>query len=425
MRSLIRPFKLADRCVTNAEWIAFIEDGGYATPTLWLADGWATVKAQGWTAPLYWEEADGGFMQMSLLGFRPRRSCRARLPCQLLRGRCLCALGRLPAAHPNSNGRWPRASLPVEGRTLGASHLAPLRAEAGGPRPQADVWRCVGVDGKRLSSLPRLQGGARRGRRVQRQVHVQSVRAARRLLRHAAKGISARPTAISSIPISAGSSWACGWPATPDGARHPAHHRRRPRALFEPPVPEARSARRPILPTPCWRGSRTKPRSLPCRFFYDARGCGAVRGDHPASGILPDAGRDGAARGLWRRDRRGAWAMPACWSSSAQARAARRACLSSALPRVAVYVPIDVAGESLAEAAEWLAERHDGLAIRPLVADFTKTRTLPIVARRPQKLGFFSGSTIGNLTHAEAHRFSRQCRAPARAEARRSSSAST
>ena len=60
---------------------------------------------------------------------------------------------------------------------------------------------------------------------------------------------------------------------------------------------------------------------------------------------------------------------------------------------------------ALAEAAEWLSERHDGLAIRPLVADFTKTRTLPLVARRPRKLGFFSGSTIGNLSHAEARAF--------------------
>jgi L-histidine N-alpha-methyltransferase len=64
-----------------------------------------------------------------------------------------------------------------------------------------------------------------------------------------------------------------------------------------------------------------------------------------------------------------------------------------------------VAGDSLAEAAEWLAERHDGLAIRPLVADFTTTRALPLIARRRRKLGFFSGSTIGNLTHAEATAF--------------------
>ena len=68
---LLRPFKLASRCVTNAEWIEFIEDGGYRTPTLWLADGWDTVKGQDWQGPLYWEEAEGGFMQMSLLGFRP------------------------------------------------------------------------------------------------------------------------------------------------------------------------------------------------------------------------------------------------------------------------------------------------------------------------------------------------------------------
>lgn len=79
--------------------------------------------------------------------------------------------------------------------------------------------------------------------------------------------------------------------------------------------------------------------------------------------------------------------------------------LLSALACIPVYVPIDLAGESLAEAADWLSERHDGLAIRPLVADFTKTHTLPVVARRPRKLGFFSGSTIGNLTPGEAQAF--------------------
>ncbi len=42
--ALIRPFKLANRCVTNGEWIDFIEDGGYRTAALWLADGWNTVQ---------------------------------------------------------------------------------------------------------------------------------------------------------------------------------------------------------------------------------------------------------------------------------------------------------------------------------------------------------------------------------------------
>jgi len=57
-QALLQPFTLADRLVTNGEWLAFIEDGGYRRAEFWLADGWATVQAQGWTAPLYWEGAN-------------------------------------------------------------------------------------------------------------------------------------------------------------------------------------------------------------------------------------------------------------------------------------------------------------------------------------------------------------------------------
>ncbi|MGZ5271334.1 MAG: DinB family protein, partial [Ramlibacter sp.] len=51
---LLQPFELADRLVTCGEYLRFVEDGGYARPTLWLSDGWAAVQAQGWTAPAYW-----------------------------------------------------------------------------------------------------------------------------------------------------------------------------------------------------------------------------------------------------------------------------------------------------------------------------------------------------------------------------------
>jgi ergothioneine biosynthesis protein EgtB len=69
--ALVRPFKIANRLVTNGEWLSFIEDGGYATPSLWLADGWATVNRESWEAPLYWEKTDAGWSQMSLQGMHP------------------------------------------------------------------------------------------------------------------------------------------------------------------------------------------------------------------------------------------------------------------------------------------------------------------------------------------------------------------
>ncbi len=57
-RVLLEPFALADRLVTNAEWDAFIADGGYQTARLWLADGWAWVNAEAITAPLYWRDGE-------------------------------------------------------------------------------------------------------------------------------------------------------------------------------------------------------------------------------------------------------------------------------------------------------------------------------------------------------------------------------
>ncbi|MFA9551060.1 MAG: SUMF1/EgtB/PvdO family nonheme iron enzyme, partial [Hyphomicrobium sp.] len=68
---LLQQFRLASRCVTNAEWLAFIDDGGYRDPLLWLADGWATVKELVWEAPGYWEQRHGVWHQMTLEGLRP------------------------------------------------------------------------------------------------------------------------------------------------------------------------------------------------------------------------------------------------------------------------------------------------------------------------------------------------------------------
>jgi ergothioneine biosynthesis protein EgtB len=60
----LAPHALADRVVTNGEWRAFIEDGGYDTASLWLSDGWAWVKQERIVAPLHWRrDADGAWSE--------------------------------------------------------------------------------------------------------------------------------------------------------------------------------------------------------------------------------------------------------------------------------------------------------------------------------------------------------------------------
>jgi len=152
------------------------------------------------------------------------------------------------------------------------------------------------------------------------------------------------------------------------------------------------------------QGFARQLRNLPCRFFYDERGSALFEEITQLEEYYPTRVETALleAYGAEIAERVGDVRVLVEFGSGSSR---KTNLLLSALARVDMYVPIDVAGERLAEAAEWLAERHDGLAIRPLVADFTKTRTLPVVARRPRKLGFFSGSTIGNLTHAEAQAF--------------------
>ena len=93
MTSSIPDVRIARHLTTNAEWLEFIEAGGYTTPSLWLSDGWAAVQPR---RLAYWRffcaqrAADGD--SMTLAGLKAYRSGRAGDACQLLRGRRLCAV---------------------------------------------------------------------------------------------------------------------------------------------------------------------------------------------------------------------------------------------------------------------------------------------------------------------------------------------
>lgn len=68
---LLRPYQLCSHPVTNHQWFEFIDDGGYGTAGLWLSDGWNWLNNHGVQAPLYWEERDGTWWQMTLRGMQP------------------------------------------------------------------------------------------------------------------------------------------------------------------------------------------------------------------------------------------------------------------------------------------------------------------------------------------------------------------
>lgn len=76
--------------------------------------------------------------------------------------------------------------------------------------------------------------------------------------------------------------------------------------------------------------------------------------------------------------------------------------LLAALPGLSAYVPIDVSKAALEGARQRLAQRFPGLAVRPVIADFSTDAALPPDLAEAQKLGFFPGSTIGNFAPSAA-----------------------
>jgi ergothioneine biosynthesis protein EgtB len=67
----LQDYWLASRLVTNAEYLEFMQAGGYQTPDYWLSAGWAIVQTEQWRSPLYWEQKDGAWWMMTLTGMRP------------------------------------------------------------------------------------------------------------------------------------------------------------------------------------------------------------------------------------------------------------------------------------------------------------------------------------------------------------------
>jgi ergothioneine biosynthesis protein EgtB len=130
-------FQLASRLVTNGEYLEFVRAGGYQKPEYWLAEGWATIQSAGWEAPLYWENIDGSWWQMTLGGMYPLNHSTPVCHVSFYEAD---AYARWVGKRLPTEAEWEvvAAQMPIQGNFWESGHLQPIPAIE--TRFFGDVW---------------------------------------------------------------------------------------------------------------------------------------------------------------------------------------------------------------------------------------------------------------------------------------------
>lgn len=138
-RTFLEPFKLANRPVSNRDWIEFIHDGGYSSPLLWLMDGWARCQQEKWDAPLYWWQQDGTWWTYTLRGPQP---INLDAPVVHISYYEANAFAKWSNARLPTEAEWETASrdAPIKGNFLESNQFRPLPSNAESENFWGDVW---------------------------------------------------------------------------------------------------------------------------------------------------------------------------------------------------------------------------------------------------------------------------------------------
>ena len=145
----LAPFQLASRPVTCAEYLAFMRDDGYSRPELWLSEGWDTMRAEGWQAPLYWRNDGGSWQVYTLRGMRTLSELEHTPVCHVSYFEAdACARWfslQQPGARLATEAEWEAVaqSASVSGSFIESGHLHPATTIAAPGAPAqlfGDVW---------------------------------------------------------------------------------------------------------------------------------------------------------------------------------------------------------------------------------------------------------------------------------------------
>ena len=367
-RVFLEPYRLADRLVTNGEWLAFMADGGYRRTELWLSDGWAAVIEQGWDAPLYWRsETDGGWTVMTLSGRRPVDLDAPVSHVSYYEAAAFAAWAgrRLP-----TEAEWEAAATSDEGVSLG--HLA------------GEAWQWTASP---YVAYPGFKPGA------------------------GALGEYNGKFMINQMVLRGGAA------ATPPGHTRPSY-----RNFFHPaqrwaftgvrladdmsPLDRETATPAASFLDDAVAGLTSVRKTLPAKYFYDAEGSRLFE----AICELPEYYPTRTETALLRRiapEIAARICEGAALVEFGSGASTKTRILLDAMPQLAVYAPIDISQSALDEASAAIRRDYPALTVAPLVEDFTRAFRLPVAARGRPVTGFFPGSTIGNFAPPEAEAFLR------------------
>ncbi|WP_417661532.1 ergothioneine biosynthesis protein EgtB [Pseudomonas sp.] len=355
----LQPFEISDRLVTNAQWLEFMDDGGYSRPELWLAEGWDIVRSQDWQSPFYWQPSQQGWSLMSLGGLQ-------------------AVDPDAPVTHISyyeaaAFACWAGARLPTEAEWEAA-------AQSGHLQQVDDVaWQWTQSPYSPYPGFRPAPGavGEYNGKFMINQM----------VLRGGANFTSPGHTRLS--------------------YRNFFHPEKRwvlsglrlARDSHKTITDDHSSFRRDVL-----NGLAADHKSIPPKYFYDAAGSALFEDicktaeyypTRAETRLLSDVASEIAAT----------FAPGSALIEFGSGASDKTCLLLDAAPQLGAYVPIDICPDALQQAAQRLTERYPALNVVPQIGDFTRTLALPAAINQRPRIGFFPGSTIGNFNHQQAVTF--------------------